>query len=114
GEARIIPLSKDAKFHLLNYCDAFNVNEPLFTSRSNERLTERSIQYILKKYNVNPHKLRHTFCQRLIDRGISLEIVSKLAGHKDLNVTKKYAKSRMKQLELDEAIRKTFINDTLG
>ena len=114
GEERYIPLSEEAKTHLLKYCDSFNSDDALFISKSNERLTERSIQYMLKKYNVHPHKLRHTFCQKLIDKGIGLEIVSKLAGHKDINVTKRYAKSRMKQLELEEAIQKTFINDTLG
>ncbi|MCM3034273.1 tyrosine-type recombinase/integrase [Niallia sp. MER 6] len=114
GEERCIPLSEEAKTYLLKYCDSFYSDDALFTSKSNERLTERSIQYMLKKYNVHPHKLRHTFCQKLIDKGIGLEIVSKLAGHKDINVTKRYAKSRMKQLELEEAIEKTFINDTLG
>jgi len=113
-EERNIPLSEEAKQYLLRYCGSFSSEEALFTSRSNERLTERSIQYMLKKYNVHPHKLRHTFCQKLIDKGIGLEIVSKLAGHKDINVTKRYAKSRMKQLELEEAIQKTFINETLG
>jgi integrase/recombinase XerD len=114
GEKRMIPLSNEARFHLKNYCESTYIDEALFISKANERLTERSIQYMLKKYQVNPHKLRHTFCQQLIDKGISLEIVSKLAGHKDINVTKRYAKSRMKELEMEEAIRKTFIGDTLG
>jgi integrase/recombinase XerD len=114
GEKRMIPLSNEARFHLKNYCESIYIDEALFISKANERLTERSIQYMLKKYQVNPHKLRHTFCQQLIDKGISLEIVSKLAGHKDINVTKRYAKSRMKELEMEEAIRKTFIGDTLG
>ncbi len=64
---------------------------------------------MLKKYNVHPHKLRHTFCQKLIDKGIGLEVVSKLAGHKDINVTKRYAKSRMEQFELEEAIQKLLL-----
>ncbi|WP_157077449.1 tyrosine-type recombinase/integrase, partial [Robertmurraya korlensis] len=90
------------------------IEDALFVSKSRERLTERSVQYMLKKYQVNPHKLRHTFCQRLVDKGVALEIVSELAGHKDINVTKRYAKSRMKQLELEKAIQSTFSNDTLG
>jgi integrase/recombinase XerD len=114
GVQRVIPLSEEVKFHLQKYCDEVKPEYALFISKSNERLTERSIQYILKKYFVNPHKLRHTFCQTLVDKGVSIEIVSQLAGHKDINVTKKYAKTRLKQLELEEAIRNTFINDTLG
>jgi integrase/recombinase XerD len=114
GVQRTIPLSDEAKIHLLNYLEASNINEALFISKSNERLTERSIQYMLKKYGVHPHKLRHTFCQRLVDKGISLEVVSQLAGHKDINVTKRYAKTKMKQFELEDAIRNTFYNDSLG
>lgn len=114
GLHRTIPLSDQAVFHLFNYCEDSQIENALFVSKTNERLTERSIQYMLKKYNVHPHKLRHTFCQKLVDKGISLEVVSQLAGHKDINVTKRYAKTRMKQLELEEAIRNTFIEDSLG
>jgi integrase/recombinase XerD len=112
GVQRSIPLSDEVKIHLINYLESANIVDALFISKSNERLTERSIQYMLKKYYVNPHKLRHTFCQRLVDKGVSLEVVSQLAGHKDINVTKRYAKSRMKQFELEEAIRNTFFDDT--
>jgi integrase/recombinase XerD len=114
GAQRAIPLSDEVKIHLINYLESANIIDALFISKSNERLTERSIQYMLKKYYVNPHKLRHTFCQRLVDKGVSLEVVSQLAGHKDINVTKRYAKTRMKQFELEEAIRNTFYDDTLG
>jgi integrase/recombinase XerD len=114
GVQRSIPLSDEVKIHLINYLESANIVDALFISKSNERLTERSIQYMLKKYYVNPHKLRHTFCQRLVDNGVSLEVVSQLAGHKDINVTKRYAKTRLKQLELEKAIRNTFYDDTLG
>jgi integrase/recombinase XerD len=116
-EKRIIPLSKDAKYHLQNYMNskASGIKEEaIFTSKSNSRLTERSIQYTLKKYGVYPHLLRHTFCQKLVDKGISLEVVSRLAGHKDINVTRRYVKLRVEELKLEEAINKVFINDTLG
>lgn len=114
GEGRVIPLSDEARAYLENHIQLNRIEDALFVSKSNERLSERSVQYMLKKYQVNPHKLRHTFCQRLVDKGVALEIVSELAGHKDINVTKRYAKSRMKQLELEKAIQNTFSNDTLG
>jgi integrase/recombinase XerD len=114
GEGRTIPLSGEARAYLEKHIELNRIEDALFVSKSNERLSERSIQYMLKKYQVNPHKLRHTFCQRLVDKGVALEIVSELAGHKDINVTKRYAKSRMKQLELEQAIQNTFSKDTLG
>jgi integrase/recombinase XerD len=108
SEERIIPLSDEVKYHLLRYLDTTQPDEALFVSKTHERLTERSVQYMLKKYNVSAQKLRHTFCQQLIDRGISLEVVSKLAGHKDINVTKKYAKTRIQNEEFQDAIHRTF------
>ncbi|MGM0841794.1 MAG: tyrosine-type recombinase/integrase [Bacillota bacterium] len=113
NEDRVIPLSEEVKYHLLQYLPFNPTEEALFVSKSNERLTERSVQYMLKKYGVNAQKLRHTFCQQLINRGVSLEIVSKLAGHKDINVTKKYARSRIQQAEYENAIRNTFSNKTI-
>ncbi|WP_162785308.1 tyrosine-type recombinase/integrase [Bacillus sp. P14.5] len=112
GVQRNIPLSEEANDYLKRYIETSPDKTSLFVSRTNERLTERSIQYMLKKYGVNPHKLRHTFCQQLVDKGVSIEIVSKLAGHKDINVTKRYTKSKVEHPALEDAIHKTFIKDS--
>jgi integrase/recombinase XerD len=104
---RIIPLSKAASKNIRIYRESLKKNpEALFVSSVNQRLTPRSIQYMLNKYNLHPHKLRHTFCQNLIDNGIDIQTVSKLAGHKDLNVTKRYV--RESQQKTDWAIENTF------
>lgn len=111
GDQRIIPLSDEVIHYLSDYMEAIQPQEALFVSKSNERLTERSVQYMLKKFHINAQKLRHTFCQHLIDQGVSLEIVSRLAGHRDINVTKRYAKSRLPETEFEDAIRRTFSKD---
>lgn len=104
---RSVPLTISAIQHVQNYLFSLKEKaEPLFISSYNQRITPRSVQYILKKYNVHPHKLRHTFCQRLVDNGIDIQTISKLAGHKDLNVTKRYLKE--KSLDLANAIDQTF------
>ncbi|MEI2664697.1 tyrosine-type recombinase/integrase [Rossellomorea sp. LJF3] len=112
GDNRIIPLSEELIEHLYLYLNAFEPKEAVFVSKNNERLTERSVQYMLKKFHVNAQKLRHTFCQHLIDQGVSLEVVSKLAGHRDINVTKRYARSRVPDTEFEKAIRQTFSKDS--
>ncbi|MGM0830041.1 MAG: tyrosine-type recombinase/integrase [Bacillota bacterium] len=112
GDRRIIPLSEELIEYLSFYMDAIQPKEAVFVSRNNERLTERSVQYMLKKFHINAQKLRHTFCQHLIDQGASLEVVSKLAGHRDINVTKRYAKSRVPGTEFENAIRRTFSKDS--
>ena len=106
---RIIPLSNDAKLHLENYLTTHSSEEAVFINKQGERITERAVQYMLKKYNVNPNKLRHTFCQRLVDSGVDVGIVSRLAGIKDLNVIKKYVKrSPINTNILEEIINNTF------
>ncbi len=37
------------------------------------------------------HDLRHTFCSRLVERGVPLETVARLAGHESLQTTRRYA-----------------------
>lgn len=109
GEKRIIPLSNIVKEYLKVYLSS-HTHEAVFISfSSGERLTDRAIQYMLKKYNVTPQKLRHTFCQRLIDNQLDVETVSRLAGHKDINVTKKYIKSKMNKQEVKAAINHAFM-----
>ena len=109
GEKRIIPLSHESREFLKMYLDSHSYKVVFVSFSSGERLTERAVQYMLKKYNVTPQKLRHTFCQRLIDNQVDVETVSKLAGHKDINVTKKYLKTKMNKHKVEEAINHAFM-----
>ena len=109
GEKRIIPLSHESREFLKMHLDSHSYKVVFVSFSSGERLTERAVQYMLKKYNVTPQKLRHTFCQRLIDNQVDVETVSKLAGHKDINVTKKYLKTKMNKHKVEEAINHAFM-----
>lgn len=104
---RKIPLSKVSSKHIRVYKESLKgETEALFISSVNQRITPRSVQYMLSKYDVHPHKLRNTFCQNLVDNGIDIQTVSKLVGHKDLNMTKRYVKEPTQELGL--AIEHTF------
>ncbi|WP_102347504.1 tyrosine-type recombinase/integrase [Bacillus sp. Marseille-P3661] len=88
---RIIPIPQVALLHIRRYVETVKDQQgPLFMSKQNSRITIRSVQYMLEKYNINPHKLRHTFCRDLIEKGLDISVVAQLAGHKDLNITKRY------------------------
>lgn len=113
-QERLIPLSTDTRVHLKNYLESHTSKDAIFITNAGDRITERAVQYMLKKYHVNPNKLRHTFCQKLVDNNIDIDIVSRLAGHRDLNVTKRYVKSKMNKHKLEEVLNNVFINDTLG
>ncbi|MEM7403577.1 MAG: tyrosine-type recombinase/integrase, partial [Myxococcota bacterium] len=39
---------------------------------------------------LSPHRLRHTFCKNLIDAGVGLEVVARLAGHANIQTTRRY------------------------
>ena len=50
------------------------------------------------------HTCRHTFCSRLVQRGVPLTTVMALAGHKDINTTLRY--SHLAPSNLTDAIAK--------
>jgi integrase/recombinase XerD len=108
NEQRVIPLSKEARECLEIYLNTHSHEAVFVSSKSGERLSERTIQYMLKRYDVTPQKLRHTFCQRLIDNHVDVETVSRLAGHRDINVTKKYVKAQMSKRKVEDAINDAF------
>lgn len=104
---RKIPLPIEARIHLKNYLDArTDYQEALFLSNYKKRMSVRSIQRVFEKYDVYPHQLRHTYCRELISAGIDIAIVAELAGHSDINITKKYSKPS--RIEIEKAIEKAF------
>lgn len=72
--------------------------EALFLSLQKTRLTQRSIQNLVKKYsrtvtplkNISPHKLRSTFGTRLYQESGDIYLVADVLGHKDVNTTRKH------------------------
>jgi len=73
-------------------------NRPLFINRNSGRLTNRSIQRIIKGYaktagidpSTHPHTLRHSFATHMLDGGASLTSVQKLLGHSSTRATQVY------------------------
>jgi site-specific recombinase XerD len=98
GKRREIPLNKDAREVLkdLGYSQNKGKKEAVFMGQRGP-MTPRGVESMFRKYvahteldQVTPHKLRHTFCKNLIDAGVSLEKVAMLAGHENLETTRRY------------------------
>jgi integrase/recombinase XerC len=85
--------------------------QALFLNRFGERIAERRIQYIIKKYarqagldmRVYPHMLRHTFATHMLDGGADLRVVQELLGHARLATTQVYTHVSQNQ------IRRTYL-----
>lgn len=81
----------------------------LFLNKSGKRLSERSIQLMVKKYiNVSnpertdvmtPHKLRATFATNILKKTGDIELASELLDHRNLQTTKIYAQYDAKKRE---------------
>ncbi len=72
-------------------------DSPLFRSKfSNKRLGPRDFQQILRRHSIsilkrscNPHKLRHTFATKLLEKS-NIKIVQEILGHSSLQSTQIY------------------------
>jgi integrase/recombinase XerC len=107
GKRREIPLNKEAREALqdFDYCHHQGKREPIFLGQRGP-LTPRGVESMFRKYcanteldEVTPHKLRHSFCKNLIDAGVSLEKVAMLAGHENLETTRRYCSPSSHDLE---------------
>lgn len=107
GKRREIPLNKDAREVLkdLGYSQNKGKFEAVFMGQRGP-MSPRGVESMFRKYvahteldEVTPHKLRHTFCKNLIDAGVSLEKVAMLAGHENLETTRRYCSPSEHDLE---------------
>lgn len=57
------------------------------TARNLQRSLNRVLDMTSIRKNVTLHTLRHTFGSTMLRRGISIEVISKLMGHSNINIT---------------------------
>ncbi|MCA1027335.1 tyrosine-type recombinase/integrase [Cytobacillus kochii] len=105
-KARAIPIHKNGFKYIARYLDSRNdESEYVFISNRKTKLSTRSIQLMLKEYDITPHMLRHSFATRLAREGNDLSMIANMCGH-SVAVAERYTQPTDKQKA--EAIAKAF------
>lgn len=102
GKIREVPLKPEVVEAMKEYLaeragSQFSDTEYLILGQRGA-LKRDAINTLLEKYTkelelgikLKPHTFRHTFCTRLVSKGVPLTTVSKLAGHSSVETTAKF------------------------
>ena len=115
GKVRQVLLPQAVTTSLLTLRGDAGANDPVFATRTGERLKQRAIGYMLKRTAkragiseaVSPHWLRHAHGSHALDRGATLAEVQSTLGHANVATTSGYLRARpdtSSGLKLDEGI----------
>ena len=107
---RIVYFDARTKIHLQNYLNSRNDDNPaLFVSlqRPHVRLQISGIEVRLRQYGkrlglnkVHPHKFRRTLATMAIDKGMPIEQLQQLLGHRRIDTTLQYAMVKQSNVKL--------------
>lgn len=96
---RICPLNDKLLNYLRYYYKKYRPTEYLFNGQSSTQYTARSINEFLKHYaqksgikrNIHAHLLRHSAFTNMVEAGVDMSIIQKIAGHQNISTTHGYA-----------------------
>jgi len=90
---RIVPLSQNVLELLRNYFTQFEPKEYLFNGQTSLKYSPNSCNKIVKKYlgeNYHIHQLRHSCFTNMLESGVDIRIIQKIAGHSNVKTTEIY------------------------
>src|SRR5699024_2223441 len=109
---RKVPFNVATKRAMMKWVKYRNMNgDYLFHTERSDRMTPRAVQHMTKRigeqldFAFTPHELRHTALKRIADTTGKIEIVATVAGHENVNTSKRYIEPSMK--EIGEAMKKS-------
>ena len=110
SKERVVYFDARTKIHLQNYLESrSDDNEALFVSLKSpyERLKIGGIEVRLREFGkelglqkVHPHKFRRTLATGAIDKGMPIEQLQQLLGHKKIDTTLQYAMVKQSNVKI--------------
>lgn len=98
GAIRTIPMTVRVREILLRRLEMVEGNQrtPLWEGWTNGKIRHlwnhgKSHLGLMSDSQFVPHVMRHTFCSRLVQRGVDIVSVSQLAGHASITMTMRYS-----------------------
>ena len=109
-KARVVYFDARTKIHLQNYLNSRTDDNPaLFVSLKapHERLKIGGIETRLREFGkqlglnkVHPHKFRRTLATMAIDKGMPIEQLQQLLGHRKIDTTLQYAMVKQSNVKI--------------
>ena len=110
SKERVVYFDARSKIHLQNYLKSrIDDNPALFVSLKSphERLRIGGVEVRLRKYGkklglqkVHPHKFRRTLATMAIDKGMPIEQLQQLLGHRKIDTTLQYAMVKQSNVKI--------------
>ena len=107
NKRRVVPIERDLRACLATYITEWHPAGPwLFDSQRGEQLTYNGVYQLCEAIGkkagleeLTPHMLRHTFGHDLALKGIAVQTIAKLMGHKKLDTTMIYINPGREELQ---------------
>ncbi len=110
SKERVVYFDARTKIHLRNYLESrTDDNQALFVSLKSphERLKIGGVEVRLRKFGkqlginrVHPHKFRRTLATMAIDKGMPIEQLQQLLGHRKIDTTLQYAMVKQSNVKI--------------
>ncbi len=113
GKEQQVYFSDETEHYISDYLrermsrQGYNAEDPLFLSNRNERISVRTVQYMVEKYvkaalpgkeGISPHKLRSSFAMEFYKYNKDILMLQQRMGHKSIVATNIYAKAADNEL----------------